>query len=105
MELCEKCLYRKNCQYLARHKSSNISGCTVFRSEADFKNEIAREIFTTIKSGIDSLEYNVKTPRKTVKVAELKEQVNWVLHEVIPKTLVEIENEYTDVADTNVRNN
>lgn len=104
MERCEKCLYRKNCQYLAKHKTTEVSGCTAFWSEADFKSEIAKEIFAKINSGIDSLEYNVKTFRKTVKVEELQEQVNWVLHEVVPKTLATIEKEYVNMTNVSSRN-
>ena len=58
------------------------------------KTETAKKIIAEILSHLDALEYNVKTPRKTVKVEELKAQVNWVLHEVVPKTLANIEKNY-----------
>lgn len=61
------------------------------------RSEVARGIFEEIKSHIASMEYNANTPRKTVKVEKLKEQVDWVLHTVIPQTLDEIEKKYTEV--------
>ena len=58
-------------------------------------SEVAREIFAEIEKSIADLEYQANTSRKTVKVEELKAQVNWVLHEVVPKTLAELKKKYT----------
>lgn len=58
------------------------------------KTEVAREIFAEIDERIASLEYRANTPRKTVKVEELKAQCDWILHEVIPKTLAELKKKY-----------
>lgn len=33
---------------------------------------------------------------KTVKVEELKAQCDWILHEVLPKTLAELKKKYTE---------
>lgn len=45
--ICENCIYRKNCQFLAKHKKAEVIGCTAFVSEADFvkkaKAEAVRE--------------------------------------------------------------
>lgn len=30
MSKCEKCLYSKNCQFLAAHKNADVEGCTAF---------------------------------------------------------------------------
>ena len=60
------------------------------------KTETAREIFEEIEKKISSMEYNTNTARKTVKVEELKEQVNWVLHGVIPDMIVELKKKYTE---------
>ena len=54
----------------------------------------ATDIFEEIESKIATLEYKAKTPRKTVKVEELKAQVNWVLHEVVPNTIAELKKKY-----------
>lgn len=59
-------------------------------------SEVAEEIFAEIEKTITDLEYRTNTLRKTVKVEELKAQVNWVLHEVVPKTLAELKNKYTE---------
>jgi hypothetical protein len=40
---CEKCLYRKNCQFLATHKNTIVEGCTAFESENDLRIEAAKE--------------------------------------------------------------
>lgn len=48
--MCEKCLYRSNCQFLATHKKSVVKSCTVFRSEADFKTEIAMDVIDEFKN-------------------------------------------------------
>ena len=62
-------------------------------------SDVAAEIFADIKQKIADLEYNAKVPRKTVTVETLMEQVNWVLHEVVPETLDEIEKKYTESED------
>ena len=46
---CEKCLYRKNCQFLAKYKKADVDGCTAFESEKDMRWRIAREIFADIE--------------------------------------------------------
>jgi flagellar biosynthesis/type III secretory pathway protein FliH len=58
--------------------------------------DAAKEIFEEIKRSLNDLEYNAKTPRKTVRVEELKAHVNWVLHEVVPSTLDRLANKYTE---------
>ena len=52
------------------------------------------KIFAEIEGRISSMEYRANTPRKTVKVEELKEQVDWVLHEVVPDTIAELKKKY-----------
>ena len=58
--------------------------------------DVARENFEEIEDAIADLEYRANTPRKTVKVEELKAQVNWVLDEVIPQTLAKLKKKYTE---------
>ena len=57
-------------------------------------SDVAREIFAEIEKRIADLEYRANTPRKTVNVEELKEQVNWILHEVVPSTIAELKKKY-----------
>lgn len=45
MFVCEKCLYRNNCQFLARHKNVVIENCTVFKNEEDFILNIKTEAY------------------------------------------------------------
>ena len=63
------------------------------------KTEVAREIFEEIEKSIANLEYRANTPRKTVKVEELKAQCDWILHEVVTKTLATLKKKYTEVAE------
>ena len=60
------------------------------------KSEVAREIFAEIKHSINDLEYQAKSPRKTVPIDTMTEVVNWVLHEIVPNTLAEVEKKYTE---------
>ena len=91
--------------FLALDKRTKDEGL-VFIKKSDIGNaikkkkvEIAREIFEEIESKIATLEYKAKTPRKTVKVEELKAQVNWVLHEVVPNTIAELQKKYESEGD------
>lgn len=53
--MCEKCLYRNNCQFLAKHKPSKVNGCTAFKSKTDLKTELAKEILEEIEGNADLL--------------------------------------------------
>lgn len=51
--MCEKCLYRNNCQFIATHENyKTVTGCTAFRSEQQIKSDVAREIFEEVKEAI-----------------------------------------------------
>ena len=56
---------------------------------------MAKENLEEIEKEIADLEYQAKTPRKTVKVEELKAQMNWLLHEVMPQVIAELKKKYT----------
>lgn len=51
------------------------------------KAEAYKEIVKELKERFENLEYNTRTNRKTVKVEELKEQMDWVLHTVAIETI------------------
>lgn len=51
------------------------------------KAEAIKEVVERLKKHIESLEYNANTTRKTITVQMLYDQINWVLKEVIPKTI------------------
>ena len=61
-------------------------------------SEVAIEVIEEIERQIAGLEYRANTHRKTVRVEELKAQVNWVLHEVVPQTLTELKKKYKEVS-------
>jgi hypothetical protein len=63
--------------------------------------DVAEEIFAEIEKSIADLEYRANTPRKTVKVEELKAQCDWILHEVVPKALAELKKKYTEGENNN----
>ena len=44
----------------------------------------------------NALEYNPNTPRKTVKVDELRAQMDWMLHEVVTDTIKEFAEKYIE---------
>lgn len=92
-----------NAQYIieleAKNKQLQIDIDAMRSAANSYKmhyNNLAKEIFADIKKAIFNMEYNVGTSRKTIKVEELKEQVDWVLHKVIPNRITEIENKYTE---------
>jgi len=42
--MCKNCLYRKNCQFLAKHKNAAVENCTAFKSEAEYAAEIKKYV-------------------------------------------------------------
>lgn len=56
---CENCIYRKNCQFLAKHKKVKVSDCTAFVSETDFvekaKAEAVREFAEVMKENLKNV--------------------------------------------------
>lgn len=40
---CETCIYRKNCQFLAKHKKVEVIGCDAFVSEIELVTKIKWE--------------------------------------------------------------
>lgn len=50
-------------------------------------NEAIKEFAEKAKENFLNLQYNAKTDRKTVKIEELKEQMDWLLHTVAIETL------------------
>ena len=63
-----------------------------YRKAAD----VAEEIFADLEKKIADMEYVVRTSRKTVTVEELINQMNWLLHEVVPETIAELKKKYTE---------
>lgn len=36
VEVCATCLYNKNCQFLSKHSSENMTSCTAYKDEIVF---------------------------------------------------------------------
>ena len=47
--ICEKCLYRKNCQFLLKHKKTVVEGCGVFKCENEIIAEAIKEFAERLK--------------------------------------------------------
>lgn len=47
--MCEKCLYKKNCQFLATHKKVDVEDCTAFESEDEFRAKILKDFADRVK--------------------------------------------------------
>lgn len=71
-------------------------------NERKIKAEAYKEFAEKAKENFQNLEYSADTYRKTVKVKEMKEQINWVLHSVAAETLDNILEEL--VGENNERN-
>ena len=56
-------------------------------NEEQIRNEAIKDVVEKLRKHIEALEYNLNTPRKTVPVQTLYDQVNWILKEVIPQTI------------------
>lgn len=55
--------------------------------EPKIKAEAYKEFEEKAKENFLNLQYNAKTDRKTVKIEELKEQMDWLLHTVAIETV------------------
>ena len=53
---CEKCLYRKNCQFLATHKNTIVEGCTAFESENDLQIKAVKEFAERFENELTQIE-------------------------------------------------
>ena len=65
-------------------------------TEQAYKNgykQGVKDFAERVKESIANLEYRANTHRKTVKVEELREQIDWVLHTVVPQTIDQIAKE------------
>lgn len=71
----------------------------VLESKAKAKAEAYKEFAEKAKENFQNLEYSADTDRKTVKVEEMKEQINWVLHSVAAETLDNILEELVGETD------
>ena len=81
---CPKCVY----EYDGEITEYCVQGpCSNFKTVEQIKAEAYKEFAEKVKESFLNLQYNAKTDRKTVKVEELKEQMDWVLHTVTIETI------------------
>jgi hypothetical protein len=62
-------------------------------TELAFKNgykQGAADAVRKIQEKLKSMKYISNTKRKTIRKEEVLEQINWILHEVIPKKIDEV---------------
>ena len=88
----------RHCADLAENYCGEINCLTCLAHELidqGWRNEalVLVECFEKIEKRFASLEYRANTSRKTVSVEELIAQVNWILYEVVPKTISELKQE------------
>lgn len=73
--MCEKCLYRKNCQFLASRKNiaknGELTGCTAFESDDRYK--LSEEAQIRLKEIADALEFQLlvalNTEEKSISIS------------------------------------
>ena len=79
-----------------RQRDLDNANDLLFKAEDEIERlraDTVREMQERLEKRIASVEYRANTERKTVKKEELIEQVNWVLHKVVPDTIDQIAKE------------
>lgn len=82
----EECLCESDWDEIAVYCMQNDPEMTAC-IKANIKIEAIKEFVEILKKHIKSLEYNANTPRKTITVQMLYDQINWILKEVMPQTI------------------
>ena len=83
--------------YICEKYSTTCIGCPeciAIERAREIYRAFVKEVFLSIEKRIAGLNYQVDDSRKVIRIEELKKQVNWVLHEVLPHLISEIKNEY-----------
>ena len=62
---------------------------------AEARKDAIKEFAERLKKDLCDLEFNANTERKTIRVSELREQVDWVLHTVFIEIIDNRANEMT----------
>lgn len=75
----------------AQCKATRVYGIG-YRKASDVIKAFSEELIERF----NDLEYNANTPRKTVKVDELRAQMDWILHEVAVNTIKEFAEKYVE---------
>ena len=81
---CPKCVF----EYDGEVMEFCVQGpCPNFKTVEQIKAEAYKEFAEKLKEEFLNLQYNAKTNRKTVKIEELSNQMNWLLHTVAIETV------------------
>lgn len=81
---CPKCVY----EYDGEVMEYCVQGpCSNFKTVEQIKAEAYKEFAEKAKENFLNLQYNAKTDRKNVKIEELSNQMNWLLHAVAIETV------------------
>lgn len=78
----------KQMEWLTGYNGNLMSANTALSEEILLaKTKAYKEFAERLKEEFLNLQYNAKTNRKTVKIEELKKQMDWLLHTVAIETL------------------
>lgn len=71
----------------SRHRVIDSLEDSIIGLPDQIRAEAVKKFAERLKENFNNLEYKARTTRKTVKTDELREQIDWVLHMVAPKTI------------------
>lgn len=82
--MCEKCLSRTNCQFLATHKNVIVDGCTAFKSEEQYVARIKLEAMKEFAEQLKEKQFEVNDLNEDIFYAVAVEDIdnfveNWVV--------------------------
>jgi len=81
--MCKNCLYRKNCQFLAKHKNAVVENCTAFKSEVEYIANIKSE---AIKEFAEKLKQKISKPwYYLAQIVFVKEDIDELVRETVGK--------------------
>lgn len=81
-------LYKAEGERWKDYNENLLTANTVLSNEIlEAKEEAYKEFAEKLNEQFLNLQYNAKTTRKTVKIEELKEQMDWILHTVAIETI------------------
>lgn len=75
--MCEKCLYRKNCQFLAKQKPCKVEGCTAFKSEKELRADTVSEIRARV-----AVHFGTYCEKDQVKIADVFRLIDQIAREM-----------------------
>lgn len=82
---CEKCLYRKNCQFIAKYYKvpTYVCECTAFESEDEFKARVKSEAITDFSERLKSTFPPRESEKCTLDDCYILDQIDTIMQEMI----------------------